>query len=127
MVERVDTKVIIREPENYEDMLAKLRERDREAEARVQGTQAAGLQRAREELAQLRGRRSQEAAPLGNRAVVVDPQDPEVNALRGVIAETLVRLRQAIRTNPEANKAVLSGRVKLEPPRHNTVERPREL
>jgi|GEM_PF-6830921 len=118
-----ENKDIIRNPENYDDMVRKLEERYTEAyrlaQERLGGNVADDselLASARRELSQLSGRRDFKPLSPDQKEKKVDPSDPHVLQVRDAVTELSKRIDTAINQNPEARNALLKGRVTIGKP-----------
>lgn len=121
---------IIRESENYADMVQKYQEREEEAARKVaeelsdpsHPIEAAkilqdphALEKAKEKLQLHEDRRRRDVVPLSpaQQAKQTEPADPQVIALKERVEELSSKINQQILHNPEAKAAVLKGRVTL--------------
>ena len=108
---------IIRDPENYAEMIKKLEDRDAEALDRAKrklGNEEAGeellLQGAIKELDQLRDRRDFKALSTNEKERKLEPTDPHVLQVRDTVKALSHRIDTAITQDPAAQRA-LKGRI----------------
>ncbi|MCH9610922.1 MAG: hypothetical protein S4CHLAM81_01080 [Chlamydiales bacterium] len=111
MVDSIDSSDIKRNPENYDDMIAKLEARENEQKAKL-GEHPE--EDAKKRLRQNQGRRPHE--PVTDREIKVNPSDPHVQEVLKTVATLSHNIDTAIKQNPDANAAVLKGRVTLGKP-----------
>lgn len=110
---------IIRNPENYEEMIKKLQEREQEDLAKAQEKLGENpqeqLQKVTKELQKLRDRREFKALTATEKEKKIEPADPHVLEVRNTVTELSKRIDTAIMNDPKAKRA-LKGRVTMGKP-----------
>ena len=104
-------KVIVN-PENYEDMVKKLQEREAEQEKRARRKGGDNmLATAQKELEKMSDRREHRPLKGEERVKQTEPKDPQVLEVRKAVTALSDRIDTAVRQSPEALRA-LKGRIK---------------